>query len=73
MFKNKTNQSLKNTVERLEVENEALRSECRFLRKMIDDERNFFLQVLKYNSVEEYRKVRRMNLDHAKKSCSAQP
>ncbi|MVX58196.1 hypothetical protein E5983_00715 [Streptococcus danieliae] len=73
MFKNKTNQSLKNTVERLEVENEALRSECHFLRKMIDDERNFFLRVLKYNSVEEYRKVRRMNLDHAKKSCSVQP
>lgn len=53
-------------VKRLEKENEMLRAECSFLRKMIDDERRFVLESLKYNSVEEYRKVLHINREHRK-------
>ncbi|MBF8970195.1 hypothetical protein [Streptococcus sp. NLN76] len=53
-------------VKRLEKENEMLRAECSFLRKMIADERKFFWESLKYDSVEEYRKVLHIQRGHKK-------
>lgn len=53
-------------VECLEIENKELRAECEFLRKMLTDERRFFLETLKHDSVEEYRKVLHINREHEK-------
>lgn len=53
-------------LERLEFENKELRTECEFLRKMLTDERKFFIETLKYDSVEEYRKVVHINREHEK-------
>ncbi|MCR5051501.1 MAG: hypothetical protein K6A66_02240 [Streptococcus sp.] len=55
-----------NKIERLEFENKELRDECKFLRKMLTDERKFFLEALKYGSVEEYRKMVHINREHVK-------
>lgn len=38
-------------LERLEFENKELRAECEFLRKMLTDERRFFLETLKHDSL----------------------
>ena len=53
-------------LERLEFENKELRAECEFLRKMLTDERRFFLETLKHDSVEEYRKAVHRNREHEK-------
>lgn len=53
-------------LERLEFENKELRAECEFLRKMLTDERRFFLETMKHDSVEEYRKVLHINREHEK-------
>lgn len=53
-------------LERLEFENKELRAECEFLRKMLTDERRFFLETLKHDSVEEYRKLVYRNREHEK-------
>ncbi|WP_242258146.1 hypothetical protein [Streptococcus thoraltensis] len=54
------------TFEQLIVENTKLRSDCEFLRKMLTDERRFFLEMLKHDSVEEYRKLLYINSEHKK-------
>lgn len=53
-------------LERLEFENKELRAECEFLRKMLTDERRFFLETMEHDSVEEYRKVLHINRKHEK-------
>ena len=53
-------------LERVKSENKELREECSFLRKMLTDERRFFLENLKHNSVEEYRNILHINNEHEK-------
>lgn len=60
-----------NEFERLEFENKELRAECDFLRKMLTDERRFFLETLKHDTVEGYRTIVNINREH-KKSCGKQ-
>lgn len=53
-------------LECLELENKELRAECEFLRKMLTDERRFFLDMLKHDTVEGYRTIVDINREHKK-------
>ncbi|UWM90222.1 hypothetical protein [Streptococcus parauberis] len=52
--------------ERLEFENKELREECKFLRKMITDERRFILETFKHDVIENYRTMTYANREHEK-------
>ena len=44
----------------------ALRKECEFLRKMLIDERKFFIETMKYHFIQEYRSTIASNREHKK-------
>lgn len=50
----------------LKMENSELREECKFLHKMLIDERRFILETLKYDSIENYRVLVHSNREHEK-------
>lgn len=50
----------------LKMENSELREECKFLHKMLIDERRFILETLKYDSIENYRALVHSNREHEK-------
>lgn len=58
-------------LDRLKFENAELREECKFLQKMLTNERRFFLEYFKHESVEEYRKILHVNREHEKGLHSA--
>ncbi|WP_203263583.1 hypothetical protein [Streptococcus uberis] len=50
----------------LKIENNELREECKFLHKMLVDERRFILETLKYDTIENYRALVHSNREHEK-------
>ncbi|KYP20821.1 hypothetical protein ADO04_01147 [Streptococcus parauberis] len=50
----------------LKIENSELREECKFLHKMLIDERRFILETFKHDVIENYRTMTYANREHEK-------
>lgn len=50
----------------LQKENEDLREECRLLTKMLENERRFFVETLRYLTIKEYQQMVATNREHKK-------
>lgn len=51
-------------IERLKIENRELRRECELLHKMLESDRNFFVEELRRIAVENYRQTIQSNREH---------